>query len=94
MAGRGSQYQCDTCGRTFSCLCHWIQHTSYLKCAVNKKGNFHDNDDMFDRDIFLDDDDVVLKQYSKDHEEKLRRTKVMHTPMLHQTEISGAKRRL
>jgi hypothetical protein len=92
MAGRGAQYQCDNCGKTFCRLCHFIQYTAYFQCTA-KKGILHDEDDNYDTEIF-DDEEIIPKQYSKDREEKMRRTKIMNTPSLHETEISGAKRRL
>ena len=92
MAGRGAQYQCDNCGKTFCRLCHFIQHTAYFQCTA-KKGILHDEDDNYDTEIF-DDEEIIPKQYSKDREEKMRQTKIMNTPSLHETEISGAKRRL
>ena len=39
-------------------------------------------------------EDVIPKKYSKERQEKIRRTKIMNTPIQHETEISGAKRRL
>ena len=83
MSPKGAvQFPCDICGQTFSRLCNYTFHLNNFLCSGGKK------------DVVVDKEVVIPRHYSKEQQEKIRRTKIMNTPIHHETEISGAKRRL